>query len=308
MKRRYLALAVACIPAVSYASVQPPENIFPSGPDASLSFGWAGGEAREYVYDTTSGKKISQLNWKIKSAYILKAGLSWDVQDWITLNAGGWTTLASGSGVMNDYDWLDDNRSGWSDWSHHPDTRLNWANELDLNVKGWLIRQDNYRAGLMTGWQQTRFSWTASGGSFDHNNHSRTGDYLPGKVVDYSQKFTMPYVGIVGQYRYHDIEFNGQVKFSNRVSVEANDEHYTRGMTFRDGTGNSRYVSASVDVGYYMTPGLRIFTDFTYSVFGEGKGGTKITYADKSHEYIGGNASGTENKNYMITAGLSYRF
>ncbi len=29
-----------------------------------------------------------------------------------------------------------------------PDTQLNYANEFDLNIKGWLLNEPNYRLGL----------------------------------------------------------------------------------------------------------------------------------------------------------------
>ena len=68
----------------------------------NTSLGWLGGESKEYVYD--EGHKVSQLDWKIKNAAIIKGDISWTPVSYITLNARGWTTLASGSGEMEDYD------------------------------------------------------------------------------------------------------------------------------------------------------------------------------------------------------------
>ncbi|STI77227.1 outer membrane protease [Escherichia coli] len=43
---------------------------------------------------------------------------------------------------MVDQDWMDSSNPGtWTDESRHPDTQLNYANEFDLNIKGWLLNE-----------------------------------------------------------------------------------------------------------------------------------------------------------------------
>lgn len=65
---------------------------------------------------------------------------------------------------MVDRDWMDSSNPGtWTDESRHPDTQLNYANEFDLNIKGWLLNEPNYRLGLMAGYQESRYSFTARG-------------------------------------------------------------------------------------------------------------------------------------------------
>ncbi len=71
---------------------------------------------------------------------------------------------------MVDHDWMSSEQPGWTDRSIHPDTSANYANEYDLNVKGWLLQGDNYKAGVTAGYQETRFSWTARGGSYIYDN------------------------------------------------------------------------------------------------------------------------------------------
>lgn len=276
----------------------------------STSAGMLSGKSHEMVYDTETGRKISQLDWKIKNVAVLKGELSWDAYSFLTLNARGWTSLASGSGHMDDYDWLDDNQSDWTDHSSHPRTDVNYANEYDLNVKGWALQGDNYKAGLIAGYQETRLSWTAFGGSFNYDNGASTGDFPRGeRGIGYSQRFSMPYIGLAGQYRINDFEFNALFKFSDWVRAHDNDEHYMRDLTFREKTTNSRYYGTSVDAGYYVTPDAKVFAEFTYSKYEESKGSTQII--DRSSgdsESIGGDAAGISNKNYTITAGLQYRF
>ena len=47
-----------------------------------------------------------------------KGDISRDAYSFLTLNARGWTSPASRAGHMDDYDWMNDNQSGWTD--HYP--------------------------------------------------------------------------------------------------------------------------------------------------------------------------------------------
>ncbi|MCK6900280.1 omptin family outer membrane protease [Enterobacter asburiae] len=276
----------------------------------SASAGMLSGKSHEMVYDEATGRKISQLDWKIKNVAILKGDITWDAYSFLTLNARGWTSLASGSGHMDDYDWMNEKQSSWTDHSSHPATNVNYANEYDLNVKGWILQGDNYKAGVTAGCQETRFSWTATGGTYNYDNGAYQGNFPAGeRGIGYSQRFSMPYIGLAGQYRFNDFEFNALFKFSDWVRAHDNDEHYMRDLTFREKTTDSRYYGASVDAGYYVTPHAKVFAEFTYSSYEEGKGGTQIIDTNTGDSgSIGGDAAGISNHNYTITAGLQYRF
>ncbi len=80
-------------------------------------------------------------------------------------------------------------------------------------------------------------------------------------------------------------------------------------MTFREKTASARYYGASVDAGYYVTPNAKVFAEFTYSKYEEGKGGTQIfDNVSGQSGTIDGDAAGIANHNYTVTAGLQYRF
>lgn len=313
MKKYLIVLGLAGFAAMSTASAAA-ENSLHAINNGSVTInaglGWLGGESKETVYDPASNYKMSQLNWKIKNTPIIKGDISWDVLDWLTFNARGWSSLTSHHSDMNDYDWMDEQQSGWTDWSAHPDTHLNYANEFDLNLKGWLLNQQDYRLGVVAGYQQTRFSWTAKGGHYQYDNQHYVGDFPQGQsVTGYQQKFSFPYLGIAGRYQYRNFEFGSLLKFSPWVQARDNDEHYLRNITFRDNAKNTRYYSASVDAGYYITTNTKIFTEFSWSRFSEGKGAMELIDHDSGkNSTFGGESAGIENNNYTISAGIQYRF
>ncbi|CAM4088672.1 MULTISPECIES: omptin family outer membrane protease [Lelliottia] len=310
-KSRVAIMMMATFSGAVYAgAAQWTPDFSPDSLRVSASGGMLSGKSHEMVYDEVTGRKISQLDWKIKNVAILKGDISWDAYSFLTLNARGWTSLASGSGHMDDYDWMNENQSSWTDHSSHPATNVNYANEYDLNVKGWVFQNENYKAGVVAGYQETRFSWTATGGSYNYDNGANTGNFPAGeRGIGYSQRFSMPYIGLAGQYRFNDFEVNALFKFSDWVRAHDNDEHYMRDLTFREKTSNSRYYGASIDAGYYVTPHAKVFAEFAYSSYEEGKGGTQIIDNNSGESgSIGGDAAGISNKNYTLTAGLQYRF
>ncbi|MFC3395556.1 omptin family outer membrane protease [Brenneria rubrifaciens] len=310
MEKYIVAVGLAGIAVTSPVTAQ---NIWGLNTDSvtvKTSLGLIAGESKEYVYNPDTGYKSSELDWKIKNTPVIKGDISWDVLKHLTLNARGWTTLASRGALMDDYDWNDATQPGWTDWSTHSDTRLNYANEYDINLKGWVFNEPRYRFGGVAGYQQTRFSWMSFGGYYQYDNGTNVG-YFPrnARAIGYQQRFSVPYLGLAGMYRYRNFEFNMLLKFSPWVRAKGNDEHYMRELTFRDNAVNSKYYSATVDAGYYITPAAKVFTEFSISKFSQGKGGTQIIDNDAGeNEYIGGDAAGIANINYGVSVGVQYRF
>ena len=102
------------------------------------------------------------------------------------------------------------------------------------------------------------------------------------------------------------------VRLKWRKSTPAAPNHHSK--IFRHGISvikpiNSTFYGASMDVGYYVTPNAKVFTEVSYNHYSEGKGGSQmIDHSDNSYDEQGGDAAGIANKNYSISAGLAYRF
>ncbi|MDC9594740.1 omptin family outer membrane protease [Xenorhabdus sp. IM139775] len=284
--------------------------------DDSVSFvfglGWLKGESNEHLYGYSEDPKYksSQLDWKIGDVLIARGKVSWDLLDRLTVNAGGWVKLSSRNSKMDDYDWMDINQSHWTDWSSSPDTSLNDANEFDFNAAGWLIKQPDYKLGAVLGYQETRFSWTAYGGHYVYKKGANVGEFPSGMAgIGYKQKYSLPYIGLTGQYRYQDFEFNLLLKYSPWVKAWSHDQHYMRRLTLPQKSDKVHYYGASVDAGYYLTQNAKLYTAFTWNKYREGKGKTKFIYSDTGYVAdLGDDSIGIENRNYSIDLGLQYHF
>ena len=71
-----------------------------------LGVGWLSGESTETVYDTETGRKLSELVWDLDSVFMLNAGASIEPTPWLRLNADVWFRMNDGSGSMDDYDYV----------------------------------------------------------------------------------------------------------------------------------------------------------------------------------------------------------
>lgn len=279
-----------------------------------IALGKLSGKTKERVYDPDSSEhKNSQLNWKYNNAAIIKGSLDWYLIPWLSIGASGWTTIASRGGYMDDTDWLDESKNSWTDQSRHPDTRLNYANEFDLNVKGWLLNEPTYRFGMMVGYQESRYSFKSSGGSFNYTDEDTglpdVGAFPAGTtVIAYKQHFEMPYIGIIGSYRYESFEFGGSFKYSGWVCATDNDEHYLTDTTFRANIKNQNFYSLVGNSGYYLTPDTKIYFEGAWNRVTNKKGSLSSNDYASGEKNSAENSSGIENYNFMITAGLKYSF
>ncbi|MEP8986055.1 omptin family outer membrane protease [Enterobacter cloacae] len=314
MRRSILALTLAT-PISFSALADSGEALFtPEKVSSEIGLGSLSGKTKERVYEPDSGgHKNSQLNWKYNNAAIIKGSIDWDLLPWVSLGASGWTTLASRGGYMDDTDWQDLDQDAWTDQSKHPDTRLNYANEFDVNIKGWLLNEPAYRVGVMAGYQESRYSFKASGGSYHYTDEDTglpdIGDFPAGvTVIGYKQRYKMPYIGLVGHYRYERFEFGGSFKYSGWVRSSDNDEHYLTDTTFRSKVKNQNYYSIAGNAGYYVTPNAKVYIEGTWNRTTNKKGSLSAYDYSTGETQRADNSSGIENWNFMTTVGLKYLF
>lgn len=317
MKAKTTICSLACLwsgyaCSAGYVSGQEQQYIH-DGLSLSGSLGYLGGESKEYVY--FDGRQLSRLDWKIKNAAIIKLEANYDVLPWLSVNASGWTTLASGSGSMNDYDWQNTSSTDYTD-SSSSSAVLNEANEFDLNLRGWLLNTNDYKAGVIVGYQQTRFSMTARNGTYDYAGTDANDDYDPNaprdvgsfprnqNLVGYSQTYKTPYIGLTGKYSINKFEFSTLLKYSHWVEASDSDNHYLNKEITETNNNNAELWSGEVNAGYWVTPNAKVFTVATYTYYPNKKGDIGKWDSDGYESMSDG--GGIQNRNWSLTAGLQY--
>ncbi|WP_241580769.1 omptin family outer membrane protease [Rosenbergiella nectarea] len=274
-----------------------------------LGVGMLSTTTKERVYDPTNGHKNSQLNWRVRNAATLNGAIEWRVLPELSLGVAGWSTLAKRSGVMNDYDWEDENQKSWTSKSHHPSTRLNRANQFDISLKYWLLSNEDARVGIVSGYQQTRYRFSANGGQYNYNNGQLVGE-LPNSIlsISYRQTFKTPYIGLLASYRYQQWEVGGDVKYSAWGRASDVDEHYLTDTTFKSSVTTQKFAALSLNGGYYVTDNAKVYLEGTWGRTFNQKGSSRYHDREEGVWESAKNSAGIEATSLMASVGLRYSF
>lgn len=298
-----------CISSVTQSNSIKTDFLNIEGLSLAGSIGYLFGKSKEYVYEPETGRKISELDWKINGVAVIRAEANYRVLQWLDFNAQGWINLGQGSAVMDDYDWLNPNQMLWTHWSHHKDTNLRQGNEFDVNFRAWVVKNPSYQLAGMAGYQRTLFSFRAQGGCYTYNNGANTGCFIPGaSVIGYKQEFESPYIGLAGSFIVNSFEFKGLFKYSNWVNANDVDQHYLRNLTFKDGGENSQYYNVALNAGYFVKPFIKLYVEGSLGYFSNSnKAATSIyDHGTGSIDYLPNGSAGLENRNYIIALGVQY--
>ncbi|WP_099350099.1 omptin family outer membrane protease [Erwinia amylovora] len=311
MLRQMMAL-FACAPVAFAAVADAGQGLFtPEKVSADIALGTLSGQTKAHVYEPDfGGKEIYQATWKYNNAAIVKSSLDWDVMPWISLGASGWTTIASRGGDKHISYFEDpfDNQPEGEFYS--PYMRLNYANQFDLNIKAWFLNEPGYRLGVTAGYQESRYSFKTNGGfGFYNDGGTRVSYTVPYDVVGgYNQRFKMPYVGLVGSYRYERYELGGSLKYSRWGRSYDNEDESDSNISFSRKIRNQNYFSLGANAGYYVTPNAMVYLEGVWSRTTNNTGKGVIydhfngTAQDNPH------STGIENYSLTTTIGLKYTF
>lgn len=273
------------------------------------SLGYLAGKSQEFVYDSQTGRKISQLNWKINGAAVIKGEVNYKLRPWLNVNAQGWITLANGNAVMDDYDWLNPFQKHWTDWSHHNDTDLRQGNEYDLSLQARFFQQSTLQLKALLGYQRTLFSFLAKGGCYNYHSGMAIGCFPDDEIgIGYKQTFSTPYIGVAGSYLINSLEFNGIFKFSNLVTGNDVDQHYQRELTFKEGNDHFNFYNLVVNAGYYLKPQIKLFAEGSFNYIPTKK--TSTTIRNNSTQvvtYENYGSAGLNNKYMLLSLGVQYK-
>jgi plasminogen activator len=266
MKRNLVIFCLAGLVTANAGAAENKELINgESGVTASISLG----QLSEAWTTKNSDQNKSKVNFTVP---IIKGDIAWDATDQLTLNARGYTTLSSSKAKQRELLHI----------------RSEYAREFDLNLKAWVVKEPNYRFGGVLGYQQTRTRLLVSPDSKFASSRSNV-----------NRRFSLPYLGLAGMYRYQDFELNALAKYSPWVKgqerIDFNDPDTAR---LTRNSYNSKYYSATVNAGYYITPNTKLFAEVDWA---------KVNPSNKKAEDV--KASQIAGfAHHSVSVGLEYRF
>lgn len=276
-----------------------------------LGVGWLSGESTETVYDTGTGRKLSELVWDLDSVFLLNAGASIEPTPWLRLNADVWFRLNDGSGSMDDYDYVLPGY-GFTHWSHS-EVDLSEGYIVDVNAAFAFHRRGDTVFSALAGYRRDAWEWDAKGGSYVYSVdrlYDTVGTFPDGVTsITYEQWYDVPYLGLGFTSRLAQLRVSGRVLYSPFVSANDKDTHHFRDLVFEQDLDSTTMFALDFAIGYDLTSALALQARFQYQQYDEAQGSTTITDRATGAQYFyGGDAAGTEHESGLLSLGLQYTF
>lgn len=321
-KGLWLELAFASLVLVAPGAEAANTARFGLGSDNELRLmtGVLKAKSGEYVYDAygsytgISGHKLSELQWQVDN--VLMAGAAFNYRgDSLHLNVEAWANAADGDGTMDDYDWLYEGPY-WSHWSHHENTTLRKATQVDINAEFTLHGTQTDRFFGAVGYRRDHYDWQARGGTGIYSIDGFRDSYLvfedvPG--ISYQQTFKTPYLGIgyeaASRSERIDIFLDTSIRYSRWAEAEAVDVHHLRDVRFEDGGTGGTWFAYGVTIDFRTRSRFSFLIGYSYQRYKEIRGPmtmTDLITGEQTH--YAGDTGGLDNRSNLYSVGLNYRF
>lgn len=327
------AAFVACAPEAARAL----HASAPDGPPAlrvggdGLSFslgasvGMLDGAATElaYYYPHGSRYKLSELKWDLSQVAVAGLQASVGLGRRARFSLGYWSALNEGGGMMVDRDWLysedwapfiEPTDRNWTDESRHPDTTVDKGRVVDLNLSVLALEYGAFSCSGIVGYRSDTWGWSARGGTFVYSFNSyrdTTGDFeqyygADALVIEYEQRFTIPYVGVGVAWEAPALRVKGHFLVSGLVSATDRDNHVLRDVVFEGDFSRGAYLGLGVGAAWTFAPQWYATLDIAYQSIAENTGNVRKSGAEGDQAYASGGGIALETA--MGSLGIARRF
>jgi plasminogen activator len=253
--------------------------------------------------------KTTQIDWRVSNTPVLKLSMDYTLDLQKTIYARLWTTLQKKTGTLNAYDWGENPQDNWTEYSHHPNSPLNHAYEIDVGVSMPLYTNPAWKHDVLGGFQFSRYNWSSYGGDYWYGSGDDVGSFPPNELgADYTQKLSALYIGLATRYTHQQWTINAVLKGSPLARIEYADNHAMFNLHFKGQVKNLWYLGSNVSVAYAMTPRLQLSMDFTYSIFFEKQGSIDMRSNSNNGKTFHRDSATAYNINRLLTFGARYSF
>ncbi len=274
-----------------------------------LEGGYVWGKSFERVYLPDEGdRKGSDLIWQLKNVYMLGGVVNVEPVPWLRINLGGWFAVNRGTGIMDDYDWIVEDTSEWSDWSHS-DISLKRGIMLDANMQGRLFEYQGLGFWVGGGFKYMNWHWQDRGRFHIYSDEGFRDDYGPdggARGIDYEQWFYTPYAGVNLTYDYGRLHLSGYLNYSPLSWASDEDNHVQRGMVSVSTFNHIRYLGVGVRATFDVTEHFFVGAGFDFQQYSSTKGTMEVTEDGESD--VLPEAAGIEHFTHMVSMTIGYRF
>jgi outer membrane protease len=276
--------------------------------------GYLTGMSRELVYNVPGdGSKLSQLNWQVDHAFVLGGALGFRPWDWLALRARGWAHVSSDN-AMDDFDWLlgFNGFGSWSDFSHHDDTRLAKAFQVDVSASARLFESGPVSINALAGYRFLTMKWEAYGGRFVYSLEGFRDDigFFPdGELqIAYQQWWHAPYLGLGVTYRAGPLTVTAEVVGTPLARARDEDLHVDIAL-FQEKFSPSSMAAVALSAEIAMSQQLSLVGRVEAERFYEAEGSTSVfNFNPPLFEFFPKPSAGADHQSLLVSLGVKGRF
>jgi len=272
--------------------------------------------SHELVYAPGTGKKISELIWDAKGVKMLGFNVNYQKNENFYISFDYKTNIRERQSMMDDYDWLKDDRTEWSDWSNHPNTYLDKLTILDLAFNAKLKPIATIESNLIFGYKVENKRFKAYDGSFIYSTENGFRDdrfTSYGLGITYQETFETIYTGISLNKQYPNFRINSKLLLSPFVKASSKDNHHNR--SFENSNHYSDTIMTSFDLGLEIDYSKDTSFEVSYAYIDYSKTNgitTRRYYADSEGVPAGAvlkyGGSGISNSYSMLNMSIIYKY
>lgn len=276
------------------------------------------GSINEYVFDENClniNNKVSQLDWDIKNIPVLGLKADFEVLHYIALSLDGSIGIPKVSGVMQDYDWLNNNNpTELTNYSKHTNNLNKYIN-FTANAGGNIYLPAEIKITPKIAYQYEFIALDGTNGFKTYKSDNWKISNFSGKVISYGQELNAMLTGFsISVDTLPMIHFFADLMFSPKLTfINALDYHYVKSTVYWDRIINLWQVKAYIEAQYkfnkYHCMGLS--TSIQYIPIS--KGDTRVNDLNSNGKFIpedwsGAIKNGGGTSRLIWSLGINYSF
>lgn len=262
-------------------------------------------KTNEIIY--SQGVKLSELTYEAKNAKIVSFGTKYRFNPLYFANLKYKTIVQDGNNMMNDYDWSNSSSSEWTDWSNHPNTKLDKFNVIDVSVQQYFNRVGLLSQYLNLGYIQSQKTFKIYDGSYIYSsggNFRNLSGNFSGSALTFNETIKIPYIALDNIILRNESMLNFKIKYSPSVSIKYNDSHHMRDLT-SDGIHTSKMFGYELDYKHKINPQYNLGANYNYTKYSESIGNLQQTNNGVTTNSM---SSGFKSKENSLSFYLEYKF
>lgn len=241
-------------------------------------------KAREFVFDPSSGRKLSELTWQSDHSAWLGAFFSVRPMPRLLLRAQASMPVLGNQSFMRDLDWTTNSLMP-TRISEHESTELRHAYDWQIEGAATVFRSrwdiHPFSLNVFFSFSKTCHEWLANGGRFLYENGVAGEFSSHERTIGYRQEWTTPQIGLEVKQQFvlpqgRSLWLTARADWGFWGDFRSVDKHYRRKLTYVDEGSGVKSRRLALTVSWLFSRNAELVVLGAWQKFEQGKTKTSI--------------------------------